>query len=267
MGKIYAIANRKGGCSKTTTCGALASGISRLGSRVLVVDMDPQGNITDWASFDASEADTSYEVIMRRCKAKKAIIKAKHYDLLPADKALANVEAELSATQGREYRLKEALAGVVDDYDYIFIDTPPQLGLLTIISFSAVTGGVIVTTDNGAFATKGMRDLAEVLENTREYFNKDAKVIGILMTRFNARLNAMKVMKDVTKRFGEFFDAPVYNTFIRQSVGVMEAQMESVDIFDTPRINAAMKDYEAFVKEFVLKESLKDKQTLRFHNS
>lgn len=257
MGKVYAVANRKGGCSKTTTCGALASGLSRLGSKVLVVDMDPQGNITDWAGFDASDADTSYEVIMRRTNIKDAIVHAKHYDLLPADKALSNAEAELSTAQGREYRLREALKEVVDDYDFILIDTPPQLGLLTIISFSAVTGGVIVTTDNGAFATKGMRDLADVLESTREYFNEDARVIGILMTRFNARLNAMKVMKEVTQRFGEFFDAPVYNTFIRQSVGVMEAQMDSVDIFDVQRINAAMTDYEKFVKEFLEKETNK----------
>jgi chromosome partitioning protein len=251
MAKIYAIANRKGGCSKTTTCGALASASQRMGLRTLVVDADPQGNITQWSGFDASDTYTTYEVMSLKCKTKDAIVKRPHYDLLPADKQLNNIEADLQNTQGREYRLKEALEEVADDYDVVYIDTPPNLGFLTINSFVAANSGVIVTSDTSVFATKGMADLAEILKGTEKYSNPDAKVIGILLTKFNPRLNAMKTMREVTNKFGEYFDAPIYSTFIRQSVGVMEAQMESTDLFDLPQKNVAASDYAAFAKEFL----------------
>lgn len=256
MGRIYAIANRKGGCSKTTTCGALASACNRFGFKVLVVDIDPQGNITQWAGFDASDSNTSYEVVMNKCKISDAIVETKNYDLLPADSTLSRAESELMNTQGREFRLKEALDEVKDTYDLIIIDTPPNLGFLTIAAFVAADSGVIVTSDTSLFATKGMQDLADTLEDTAKYGNPNAKVIGILLTRFNPRLKAMKTMREVTDRFGEYFDAPVYETFIRQSVGVMEAQMESRDIFDMPKLNPATIDYVNFAKEFLQKEGL-----------
>lgn len=259
MGKIYAIANRKGGCSKTTTCGALASACNRMGFKVLVVDMDPQGNITQWAGYDASESNTTYEVVMQKCKAEDAIVETAHYDLLPADSTLSRAESELMHTQGREFRLKEALEEIADNYDLIIIDTPPNLGFLTITSFVAANSGVIVTTDTSVFATKGMRDLANTLEETAKYGNPNARVIGILLTRFNPRLKAMKTMREVTDKFGVYFDAPVYDTFIRQSVGVMEAQMESRDLFDLPKLNAAMSDYAEFAAEFLKKEGLAEK--------
>lgn len=254
MAKIYAVANRKGGCSKTTTCGALASGLSRRGFKVLLVDIDPQGDSTNWCGFDASDRYTTYEVLMRKCSAKDAIITARHYDLMPADITLATIETELAMEQGREYRLKEALTEVENDYDFIIIDTPPQLGLLTIIAFATLNGGVIVPTDSSQFATKGMSELVDTLSNTRKYHNPDAKVVGVLITRFNPRYNAMKVMKKVTKDFAKYLDAPLYSHFIRQSVAVMESQMENVDIFDVKKQNAATADYEKFVEEFIERE-------------
>lgn len=256
MSRIYAVANRKGGCSKTTTCGALASACTRFGFRVLVVDMDPQGNITQWAGFDASDSNTSYEIVMQKCTIEQAIVKTAHYDLLPADSTLSRAESELMHTQGREFRLKEALDDIEDKYDIVVIDTPPNLGFLTIASFVAANSGVIVTSDTSVFATKGMKDLANTLEDTAKYGNPNARVIGILLTRFNPRLKAMKTMREVTDRFGEYFAAPVYDTFIRQSVGVMEAQMESRDLFDLPKLNAAMSDYVEFAKEFLVKEGI-----------
>ena len=256
MGNIYAIANRKGGCSKTTTCGALASACTRFGFKVLVVDVDPQGNITQWAGFDASGSNTTYEVVMKKCSVREAIVQTPNYDLLPADSTLSRAESELMNTQGREFRLKEALSEIKDEYDLVIIDTPPNLGFLTIASFVAADSGVIVTTDTSVFATKGMQELADTLKDTAMYGNPNARVIGILLTRFNPRLKAMKTMREVTERFGEYFDAPVYDTFIRQSVGVMEAQMESRDIFDLPKLNSAMSDYAEFAKEFLKREGL-----------
>lgn len=259
MGRIYAIANRKGGCSKTTTCGALASACTRFGFKVLVVDMDPQGNITQWAGYDASESNTSYEVVMKTCDIEDAIVETKNYDLLPADSTLSRAESELMNAQGREFRLKEALERIEDNYDLIIIDTPPNLGFLTITSFVAANSGVIVTTDTSPFATKGMQKLADTLADTARYGNPNAKVVGLLITRFNPRLKAMKTMREVTERFGEFFEAPVYDTFIRQSIGVVEAQIDSIDLFDLPKLNAAMNDYADFAKEFLQREGLATK--------
>jgi|GEM_PF-86415 chromosome partitioning protein len=256
MGKIYAIANRKGGVSKTTSCGALASATKRYGFKVLVCDLDPQGNITQWCGFDAADSNTTYEVIMQKCSAKEAIVDVGRYDLLPADSTLVRAESELMNVQGREFRLKEALDEVKEEYDLIFIDTPPNLGFLTIASFVAADGGVIVTSDTSLFATKGMGDLSKTLNDTAKYGNPNARVIGILLTRFNPRLKAMKTMREVTARFSEFFDAPVYDTFIRQSVGIMEAQIESKDLYDLPKLNVAIQDYAEFTKEFLIKEGL-----------
>lgn len=258
MGKIYAIANRKGGVGKTVTSCAISSGIPRLVPeyKTLLVDFDAQGNATQWCGFDASDSNTAYEVIMQKCSARDAIVNAGRYDLLPADSTLVRAESELVNIQGREFRLKEALEEVKDDYDFIFIDTPPNLGFLTIAAFVAADGGVIVPSDTSMFATKGMGDLANTLKDTARYGNPNAKVIGILLTRFNPRLKAMKTMREVTERFSEYFDAPIYDTFIRQSVGVMEAQMESKDLFDLPKLNVAMSDYAEFAREFLVREGM-----------
>jgi chromosome partitioning protein len=193
---------------------------------------------------------------MQKCDIRDAIIQTDRYDLLPSDATLSRAESELMNNQGREFRLKEALDTVKDDYDLIFIDTPPNLGYLTISTFVAADGGVIITSDTSVFATKGMGELARTLNDTAKYGNPNAKVIGILLTRFNPRLKAMKTMREVTAKFSEYFDAPVYDTFIRQSVGIMEAQMESKDLFNLPRLNVAVEDYKEFAKEFLIKEGL-----------
>lgn len=261
MGKTYSVANRKGGCSKTTTVGALASGLNELGCKVLVVDMDPQGNISDWAGFNTDGQNTTYEVITNRCEASEAIYETKHYDLMPADNDLFASETELANAIDRYEHMRDALKSVKDDYNFILIDTPPNLSTLSINAFVASDGGIIVTTDTGAFSTKGMNDLAETLAMVSKKLNPQAKVIGILLTRFNPRFNAMKVMREVTEKFSAYFEAPVYDTFIRQSVAVMECQMESVDLFDAPKQSAAIADYRAFVAEFLHNESAKEQES------
>lgn len=155
MGKTYSVANRKGGCSKTTTVGALASGLNELGCKVLVIDMDPQGNISDWAGFNTDGQNTTYEVITNRCEASEAIYETKHYDLMPADNDLFASETELANAIDRYEHMRDALKSVKDDYDFILIDTPPNLSTLSINAFVASDGGIIVTTDTGAFSTKG----------------------------------------------------------------------------------------------------------------
>ncbi len=266
MPKIYAIANRKGGCSKTTTAGALASGLSRKGARVLVVDLDPQGNITDWTGFDTEGKNTVYEILAKRCEPCEAIYRCKHYDLMPADMDLANLSADLENVSGREYRLREAIQTTGDDYDVVVIDTPPQLSVFMPLAMTAAADGVVVPTDNGRFAMKGMDELRGLIAETKKYTNPDIRVAGILLTKYNNRQNVSKTMAYVTRRFSEYFDCDVYKTFIRQSVGIVEAQISSTDIFDTPKAlrgaansaegDGATEDYRAWVDEFCIKENI-----------
>ena len=258
MGKTYVVANRKGGCSKTTTVGALGSGLSRLGYKVLVIDMDPQGNISDWAGIDTEEMPTIYQVLRREVSTTSAIQKAKYYDIIPADESLSSIEADLQNTPGKELRLKECLDEVRDGYDFILVDTPPNLGYLSVCSFAAADGGIIVTSDASAFASKGMSRLVDHIELAKKYYNREARVAGILLTRVNPQTNVFQTMRELTKQFGEFFDAPVYDTFIRQTTVVMNAQMTATDLYDMMKINAAAQDYKAFVDEFLVKEGYKE---------
>ena len=263
MAKIYAVANRKGGCSKTTTSGALAAGLSLKGLKVLMIDLDPQGNLTDWTDYDAARAWTSYEVLTRKCSISDAVVHRPGFgcDLLPADESLSALESELATAQGREWRLAEALAEIEEAYDVVIIDTPPQLSIFTPIALTAATGGVVVPTDNGKWATKAMRELQESIESCRKYSNPDLRVAGILLTKYDTRKNLMKIMTDVAQGVAAFLQAPVYETHVRNTVGVMEAQVLKMSIFDegAPRrhTDGGTSDYEAFIDEFMEKEGLK----------
>lgn len=256
MAKIYCVANRKGGCAKTTTVGALASGLGRLGLKVLVVDMDPQGNITDWAGFHTEDKNTAFEVLTGRCEPSEAIYEAKYYSILPADSTLAASEVELANAFDRFERLDRALEKVESSYDVVVIDTPPNLSTLSVNAFVAAKAGIIITTDAGAFATKGMADLSETLDQVKANFNPDLRVAGILLTRFNSRTNVSKVMRKLTQAYEEYFDAPIYSTPIRQSVSIMESQIDAIDIYDSVKKSAAVDDYNSFVAEFLEKEGL-----------
>ena len=254
MGKVYVVANRKGGCSKTTTVGALASALHMGGYKVLVIDMDPQGNISDWAGIYTRDEYTVYDVLHRRVDISEAIKQAKYYDILPADERLMQIESDLQNTPGKEARLKECLEPVKDTYDFIIIDTPPNLGYLSVVSFAAADGGILVTSDASAFASKGMNRLVEQIDLAKRYYNPDARITGILLTRVNPQTNVFQTIRALTTQFGELFDAPVYETFIRQTTVVMNAQMTATDLYDMPKINAAANDYKKFTNEFLVRE-------------
>lgn len=256
MAKIYAVANRKGGCAKTTTAGALASGAGRRGLRVLAVDFDPQGNLTQWNAIDASEEDTIYEALHGDVAVQDIIMSGPWYDVVPSYDSLSMAETDFLTKVGRENKLAEVLGQVDDEYDLIIIDTPPALGLLTIMAFTAARDGVLVTSDAGAFATQGMNKLAESLDSVREYYNPGASVIGVIICRVNPQTNIVKVMTDITARFAKEFDAPVYDTVIRASVDIVSCQTLSRDFFDTSKLIKAVADYDQLVDEFLRRENI-----------
>lgn len=258
MAKTYAIANRKGGCAKTTTTGALASGSGRRGLKVLAVDFDPQGNLTQWNGFDASEVDTIYEALHGDCGLEDVIVHGEHYDFVPSFDSLSFAETDFLTTVGREEILRETLEQVEDKYDIILIDTPPALGLLTTMAFTAAKNGVLVTSDASAFATQGMNKLASSLDAVQKKLNPGAKVVGIIIGRINPQANIHKVYREITSDFAEVFDAPVYETTIRASVVIVTCQAMCKDIFDESPLVKAVADYDRLVDEFLVREGFKE---------
>jgi chromosome partitioning protein len=260
--KVYAVANRKGGVGKTTTVGALASGLSRRGQKVLVVDCDPQGDSTDWAGIEVTpEMYTLGDVLKNDIMyndniIRESIVKAKYFDIIPSGPNMFSIEKEIDHEEDRTIRLKERLYDVLEDYDVVVMDTPPALSIMTLNAFIAADSGIILVTDAGSFATKGMSELADEIHRLHRRYD-NVKVIGILVTQFMKRSNFMKRMHDVTAEFAGYFEeATLYSQSIRQSVHVMQCQGESVDLFDAALEFGAKADYDMWVDEFFALEKL-----------
>lgn len=249
MAKIIAVANQKGGVAKTTTTAALAAGLKQRGFQVLAVDVDPQGNLSDSAGADNQQEMTVYELLKGETTAEEAIQHLDIFDIIPANIMLAGAEQELSQI-GKEQRLKERLSPIVEQYDYIIIDTPPALGVLTINAFT-VADEIIIPTQAGIFAATGIKQLYDTIKNVRKYCNEKVKIAGVLMTRYNPRSNNNKDMKDLTEQIAAYMNAPVFQTFIRASVVVEEAQARKVDLFSYKGNSTVAEDYAQFVEEYL----------------
>ena len=247
---IVAVANQKGGVGKTTTAQALAAGLAEKGYKVLGIDLDPQGNFSTACGAENYNVQTIYEVMKRAASIQAAIQHTKGgYDVVPANIMLAGAEQELSQT-GKEHRLKEAVAPVAANYDFIVIDTPPSLGVLTVNAFTCATD-ILIPTTAGIFATAGISQLNETVTSVQKYCNPAVKVRGILFTRFNPRANISRQMKELAEQLGEYISAPIYKTYIRSAVVVEEAQANSQDIFDYANKSTVAEDYKAFIDEFL----------------
>jgi len=249
MTKIIAIANQKGGVAKTTTTGALAAGLKKKGYRVLAVDVDPQGNLSDSAGADNEQKATIYDLLKGDISAEEVIQHLEVFDIIPANIMLAGAEQEFSQI-GKEQRLKERLLPIADQYDYIIIDTPPALGVLTINAFT-LADEIIIPTTAGIFAATGIKQLYDTIINVRKYCNDKVKIAGILLTKYNARANNNKDMKELTEQLGKYMNAPLYETYIRSSIVVEEAQVRKEDLFSYKGNSTVAEDYAAFVDEYL----------------
>lgn len=222
MGKIIAIANQKGGVGKTTTSVNLGAGLAQVGKKVLLVDIDAQGNATTGVGIEKSELDQCiYNVLVEDADVQGVIQKTatENLDVLPATIQLAGAEIELVLTISREVRLQRALQPVRDEYDYIIIDCPPSLGLLTINALTAADS-VIIPVQCEYYALEGLSQLLNTVRLVQKHLNKNLAIQGVLLTMLDARTNlGIQVIDEVKK----YFRDKVYRSIIPRNVRLSEA--------------------------------------------
>ena len=222
MSKIFCIANQKGGVGKTTTTVNLAAALAQLNQRVLLVDLDPQGNATMGSGVDKhSLPSTVYHVLLGLKDIKKAIVQPPEvgYSLLAANRDLAGAEVELVDFERREYRLRDALAQVEDQYDYILIDCPPSLSMLTLNGLCSAQG-VLIPMQCEYFALEGLSDLVNTIRTLHSNLNPDLNIICLLRVMFDPRIT---LQQNVSEQLKQFFGDKVFNTVIPRNVRLAEA--------------------------------------------
>jgi len=222
MAKIFCIANQKGGVGKTTTTVNLAAGLASIGQRVLVIDLDPQGNATMGSGIDKRKLElTVYDVLLESASIAEARTRADKagYDVLGANRELAGAEVDLVALERREARLKAALAEVGQDYDFVLIDCPPSLSMLTLNGLCSAHG-VIVPMQCEYFALEGLTDLVNTIKQIHANLNADLEIIGLLRVMYDPRITLQQQVSDQLKaHFGE----KVFDTVIPRNVRLAEA--------------------------------------------
>ena len=245
MVRVIALANQKGGVAKTTTTLNLAVALKEKGMKVLCIDLDPQGNLTMSQGLNPDEIDRSmYDVLVHKLPIEQ-VIHEREIDLAVSSIDLAGAELALSSMIGRERALEKALVSVRDRYDYILIDTPPSLGLLTINAFTA-SDGVIVPVQTEYLALRGLVQLENTLAMVRENLNPNVQIMGILPTMFDKRLlNSKEAVDILVENFGDL----VYETRIRKLVRYAEAPVKGQSVLAYDPTGEAAKMYRDLAKE------------------
>ena len=252
MGKIISIANQKGGVGKTTTAINLSTIIAKKGKKVLMIDADPQGNASSGVGIDRDNIELSvYDILINEIEVEEVVKKTniKNLNICPSNINLAGAEVELVSVMSREQRLKEKLDKVKGDYDFIIIDCPPSLGLITLNAFTA-SDSVLIPVQCEYYALEGLGQLLNTINLVKKHLNKNIEIEGALLTMYDIRTNlSNQVVKEVKK----YFNDKVYKNVIPRNVKLSEAPSYGmpISVYD-PRSKGA-KSYEKFVKEFLKK--------------
>jgi chromosome partitioning protein len=247
LAKTIAIVNQKGGVGKTTTCVNLTAALHNLGKRVLLCDFDPQANSTSGMGVDKTVSLGVYDVIIGEAETKDAVVRTDYGDVLPSNKALAGAGIELIGMEHRESLLKNALAKVADQYDYIFIDCPPSLELLTLNALCA-SNSILVPVQGEYYALEGLSDLMNTVRIVRRSLNPSLHLEGVLLTMYDGRTNlALQVAQEVK----HYFPGKVYATVVPRNVRLSEAPSHGKPIFSYDRASRGAEAYGALAEEFL----------------
>lgn len=249
MAKVISVSNQKGGVGKTTTVCSVAAGLKKRGRRVLAIDLDPQGNLGFSVAADTETSATVYDVLKGEVKTQYAIQKLPAMDIIISSILLSGIELEFT-DRGREFLLKDALRPVQDRYDYILLDTPPALGILTINAFTA-SDTIIVPTLSDIFSLQGIAQLYETVERVKQYCNPNISIAGILLTKFNPRTLLSREIRGTAELIARDLHIRVFDTFIRSSVAAGEAQSVQRSLFDYSPRNNITRDYKKFIDELL----------------
>ncbi len=248
--RILAITNQKGGVGKTTTCVNLAASLAALGKRVLLIDLDPQGNATTGSGFDKSQLqNTVYHVLIGDQPISKAIQRAEaaSFDVLPSNRDLAGAEVELVNEIGRETKLKVALAEVADQYDYVLLDCPPALNLVTVNALTAANA-VMIPMQCEYYALEGLSDLVNTIKKVRTHLNTTLEIEGLLRTMFD---NRNVLTQQVSDQLVSHFGNKVYTTLIPRNVRLAEAPSHGMPALVYDKASKGAKAYLELAQELI----------------
>jgi len=255
--EILAVANQKGGVGKSTTVHSLGAGLSLKGFKVLLIDMDPQGNLSHVMQANM-DRESTFEILLKRTTAEAAVQEVLGGRIISASGALSSLDMELNQP-GREYKLKEALAAIRGDYDYIVIDTPPTLGILTINALTAATS-LIIPAQADVFCLQGLGQLHNTIQIVRTYCNQSLAIKGILLTRHTDRTVLSRELSEVVRDIARQMETQVFKTAIREGIAMKEAQANKQDIFSYAPESKPAADYRSFVDELLKQKRYKRKE-------
>lgn len=247
MARIIAIANQKGGVGKTTTCVNLCAALCRMGKRVLLVDGDPQGNASSGMGVSKTSKPNTYDLLINGSPAEDCIVHTEYGDVIPTGNELAAASVELIDAEEREYVLKKALLGLYSDYDYIFVDCPPSLELLTVNALVAADS-VLIPMQCEYYALEGITDLMTSIKMCNRRLNRRLEVEGIVLTMYDSRMN---LTTQVENELRKFLGAKVYQTVIPRSIRLSEAPSHGIPGIEYDKYNKGTKAYLALAQEFI----------------
>lgn len=249
LGKVISVANQKGGVGKTTTTVNLTSILARRGKKVLLIDADPQGNATSGLGIEKEVEFSTYDILVNDTEIQDALqdTMIKNLKVCPSDINLAGAEVELVSMMSREQRLNEKLNEAKNQFDYILIDCPPSLGLITLNAFTA-SNSVLIPVQCEYFALEGLGQLLNTINLVKKHLNKNIQIEGALLTMYDIRTNlSNQVVKEVKK----YFNNKVYKTVIPRNVRLSEAPSYGMPIIEYDIKSKGAKSYIKFTKEFL----------------